>query len=94
MYYIQNTLTRSLALAAEFGDHDDEKHTPDFLSDYVFLPPVSHTHFYNILIKFGFGTFLLFIYTNMCGFSNFVGIFAEKKYKYVCWLWFKALPQT
>ena len=29
-------------LAAEFGDYDDQKHTDEFLSDYIFLPPVSH----------------------------------------------------
>jgi protein tyrosine phosphatase len=29
----------SYALQAEFGDHEEEKHTPQFLSEYVFLPP-------------------------------------------------------
>ena len=32
---------------AEFGDFDEQKHTDEFLSDYIFLPPVRllHTHF-------------------------------------------------
>ena len=27
---------------AEFGNYDDQKHTDEFLNDYVFLPPVSY----------------------------------------------------
>ena len=29
---------------AEFGDFDEQKHTDEFLSDYIFLPPVGCTH--------------------------------------------------
>ena len=35
-------------IVAEFGDFDEQKHTDEFLSDYIFLPPVgsllTHTH--------------------------------------------------
>ncbi len=33
-------LSRAPSPAAEFGDYDEEKHTLEYLSDFIFLPPV------------------------------------------------------
>ncbi len=33
-------LSRAPPPAAEFGDYDEEKHTLEYLSDFIFLPPV------------------------------------------------------
>lgn len=40
--------------AAEFGDYDDQKHTDEFLSDYIFLPPVSHMSIVYSTLSIGF----------------------------------------
>ena len=34
---------------AEFGDFDEQKHTDEFLSDYIFLPPVGLLHTHSII---------------------------------------------
>lgn len=34
-----------MSCVAEFGDYDEQKHTDEFLSEYIFLPPVCYTLF-------------------------------------------------
>ena len=51
MIKIIHCLLRWMIVTAEFGDYMEQKHTKEFLSDYIFLPPVTCYEFVCFLIR-------------------------------------------